>query len=136
MRVYSLKWTQQTQRLREEALMFYFAFQHPRAPWYARLVAVCAAGYLLSPIQLIPNYIPVIGSLDDLVVLLVGAKLLRRIIPGNVLAECRRRARDVEARRKEEIKSAAATLGAVVIVCAWFLVAVIASVFMTRYVFR
>lgn len=135
-RLCSLKWTQQAQRLREAALVFYFAFKHPRTPWYAKLVAVCAAGYLLSPVQLIPNYIPVIGSLDDLAVLLVGAKLLRRIIPDDVLAECLQRASDVETRRKEEIKSAAATLGAAAIICAWFLVAAIASVFMVRYVFR
>ena len=62
--------------------------RHPNVPWSARLVAACALGYILSPIQLIPSFIPVIGQLDDLAVLLAGAKVVRVLVPAAVLAEC------------------------------------------------
>jgi uncharacterized membrane protein YkvA (DUF1232 family) len=117
-------------------MVFYFAFKHPRMPWYARLIAICTAGYLLSPVQLIPSYIPVIGFLDDFLVLFLGLKLLRKIIPHNVLSDCRQRAAAVETRRKEEIKSAAARASAAVIICLWFLTTVVASVLIAKLVFR
>ena len=60
---------------------------HPSAPWRARFVAGCAVGYIFSPIQLIPTFIPVIGQLDDLMVLYVGLKLAVRMVPQSVLAE-------------------------------------------------
>ncbi len=110
------RWSQQAQRLRTEALVFYFAFRHPRVRWYARLVAVSTAIYLLSPVQLIPSYIPVIGFLDDFLVLFLGVKLLRRIVPREVLAECVRRAEAVEAQRKEKIRSAGAAAGLLAVI--------------------
>src|SRR5277367_5555235 len=66
--------------------------RHPQAPWRAKLVAGCAVGYLVSPIQLIPTFIPIIGQLDDLFVLFVGMKLLRKLTPAHVLALCEARA--------------------------------------------
>lgn len=93
-----------------------FCVQTSRAPWYAKVVAPCSAGYVFSPIQLIPSYIPVIGFLDDFLVLFVGARLLQRIIPSDVLTECRHLADAAEMRRKGEIRSAAAVASSVVIV--------------------
>ena len=122
-----MSWRQRAQRLQKEAHVFYFAFKHPRTPWYARLVAACTAGYPLSPIQFIPSFIPVIGFLDDFLVLLLGAKLLQRIIPTDVLAECRQSAEAAETRRKEEITSSARTVAALAIATLWLLVAVVAS---------
>ena len=61
---------------------------HPGAKWRARFVAGCALGYLFSPIQLIPTCIPVIGQLDDLVVLYVGVKLAVGMVRQSVLVEC------------------------------------------------
>ena len=75
-----------------QARILSLAPRHPQTPWRARVVAGCAAAYLLSPIQLIPTFIPVIGQLDDLAVLLVGMKLLRKLLPENILAECEARA--------------------------------------------
>lgn len=75
-----------------QARVLSLALRHPQTPWRARVVAGCAAAYLLSPIQLIPTFIPVIGQLDDLAVLLVGMKLLRKLLPKNILAECEARA--------------------------------------------
>ena len=89
-------WRQQAQQVQTQAHVFYLAFKHPRTPWYARLVAVCTAGYLFSPIQLIPSFVPVIGFLDDFLVLFLGVKLLQKITPPDVLAECRQHADDAE----------------------------------------
>jgi uncharacterized membrane protein YkvA (DUF1232 family) len=124
------------QRLRKEAHAYYFAFRHPRAPWYARLVAAGIAAYLFSPVQLIPSFIPVIGLLDDVLVLLLGVKLLNRIIPADVLAECRQLAEAAEARRKEEIRSTAAVVATVAIASLWLLATVTAYALMVNYVRR
>jgi len=62
--------------------------RHPLVPWPAKAVAGCTAAYLLSPIQLIPTFIPIIGQLDDLLVLYLGMKLVRKMTPGRILAEC------------------------------------------------
>jgi uncharacterized membrane protein YkvA (DUF1232 family) len=129
-----MNWKNQAQRVHREALVYYFAFKHPRVPWYAKLVAACSAGYLFSPVQLIPSYIPVIGFLDDFFVLFVGAKLLQRLIPPEALTECRQLANAAEMRRNEEMRSTAAIIAFVAIAAVWLLAAVGASVLMARYI--
>jgi len=62
--------------------------RHPALPWHARLVAAGTLGYLVSPVQVIPTFIPFIGQLDDLAVLFAGTRLLRLLAPAAVLAEC------------------------------------------------
>jgi uncharacterized membrane protein YkvA (DUF1232 family) len=103
-------------------------------PWYARFVAACIAGYLFSPIQLIPSFIPVIGFLDDFLVMFLGVKLLQKITPSDVLAECRELAEQAEVRRKEEIRSPATVVAAVVIATLWLLAAVAASALLAAYI--
>jgi len=129
-------WRQRAQRLQKEAHVFYLVFRHPRTRWYARLIAACAAGYVFSPIQLIPNFIPVIGSLDDLLVLFVGAKLLQKITPADVLTECREHADAAEALRKEEAGWAASVVTPIAIVTLWILAAIAASAVMAAYFYR
>jgi len=129
-----MTWKQQAQRIHTEAQSFYFAFKHPRVPWYARVVAVCTAGYLFSPIQLIPSFIPVIGFLDDFLVLFLGVKLLQRIIPPEILAECRQQANDAEMRRKDEVRSRAAVVAVLAIALAWLFAAVTVSGMIASYV--
>jgi uncharacterized membrane protein YkvA (DUF1232 family) len=129
-----MSWREQAQRLHREARVSYFVFRHPRTPWYAKLIAVCTAAYLFSPIQLIPNYIPVIGVLDDLLVVFFGVRLLHRITPADVLTESRMLADAAEARGKEEVKSTSTVVVSVVIVTVWFLVAIVASIIMAAYV--
>ena len=127
-----LSWKRQAERLSKEARVFYFAFRHPRVAWYARLLAVFTAAYLFSPVQLIPSYIPFIGFLDDLLVLFVGVKILRKIIPPDVLSECHELADAAETRRKEEIKSTGAAIGFAMIVFLWLVGTVVASVLIVR----
>jgi uncharacterized membrane protein YkvA (DUF1232 family) len=112
-----MNWSQHARKMHKEAYVFYFAFKHPRTHWYAKLVAACTAGYLLSPIQFIPSFIPVIGLLDDVLVLFLGIKVLQRITPRDVLAECRALADADEMRRKEEIRSSTP------VVVAWVIMA-------------
>ena len=69
---------------------------HPSTPLAAKAVAVCALGYLLSPIQLIPTFIPVIGQLDDLAVVLLGIALVRRLTPAEILKECEEQAAETK----------------------------------------
>ena len=129
-----MNWKDQAQRVQREAHVYYFAFKHPRVRWHAKLIAACSASYLFSPIQLIPSYIPVIGFLDDFLVLFFAAKLLQRIIPPEVLAECRELADAAEARRKQEIRSTGAVIGFVAIAAVWLLVAAGVSILMARYI--
>jgi|ERR1700722_4907479 len=131
-----LRWRQRAEQLKREALVCYFVFKHPRTRWYGRLVAASTVAYLFSPIQLIPSFIPVIGFLDDFVVLVAGVKLLQRIIPSDVLTECRERAEAVETGRREKIKSPAGVVGFVVVASLWVLAAVTASALMVKYVLR
>jgi uncharacterized membrane protein YkvA (DUF1232 family) len=130
----AMNWRQQAEQVQTQAHVFYLAFKHPRMPWYARLVAACTAGYLLSPIQLIPSFIPVIGFLDDLLVLFLGAKLLQRITPPDVLLECRKHAEDAKERRRDEKRSAAAIVAAIVVTIVWLLLAVAANGLIAAYI--
>jgi uncharacterized membrane protein YkvA (DUF1232 family) len=131
-----LTWKQKAQRLQKEVHVFYFVFKHPRVSWYAKLVAACAAGYLFSPIQLIPSYIPVIGFLDDFAVLFLGVKVLQRIISPDVFRECRERADVAEIRRNEEIRSTPAIIASVVVAAAWLVGTVGIGMLLTKYISR
>jgi uncharacterized membrane protein YkvA (DUF1232 family) len=96
-------WRRRAQQLPNEAHVFYLVFKHRRTRWYARLVAACAAAYVVSPVQLIPNFIPVIGCLDDLLVLFVAMKLLPKKYSGGCacrMSSARRYCREAQERRK------------------------------------
>jgi len=69
------------------------ALAHPEVPWYAKLVCGCAALYVASPIQLIPNFIPIIGQLDDVLVVGLSIRFLKRFLPPAVLDECQNASR-------------------------------------------
>jgi uncharacterized membrane protein YkvA (DUF1232 family) len=119
-----------------EVQIFYFAFKHPRAPWYARLIASCIAGYVLSPIQLIPSFIPVIGILDDLLVLFLGTKLLKMTIPQDVFSECRALAEDASIRSEERLRSRAVVSAFAAVAAIWLLIAIGGVVFAAAHVFH
>ena len=127
-----ISWKQQAQRLHAEARVCYFVFRHSRVRWYARLVAACTAAYLFSPVQLIPSFIPVIGFLDDVLVLFLGVKLLQRITPTDVVAECRQLAEATETRRNEKIESAAGVAASIAIVLLWLLATVTAGALLVK----
>lgn len=84
-------WKERVRVLKKETLTLYLACRHPRVPWYAKLLAILVVGYALSPIDLIPDFIPVLGYLDDLILIPLGIMLVIRLIPAEVLGECRRK---------------------------------------------
>ncbi|MFN8637685.1 MAG: YkvA family protein [Chloroflexota bacterium] len=78
--------------LKVETLALYLVARDPRVPWYARLFVAGVVAYALSPIDLIPDFVPVLGYLDDLILVPLGLALALRMVPPHVLAECRARA--------------------------------------------
>ncbi len=82
-------WKTKSKQLKSEGCAIYLATKHPRTPWYAKALAALIIGYALSPIDLIPDFIPLVGYLDDLIIVSTGIVLLIKIIPGDILEECR-----------------------------------------------
>ena len=89
---------QRARTLKSETLALYLAARHPETPWAARLLVAFAVGYALSPIDLIPDFIPVLGYLDELILLPMVLWLALRMIPPSVMADCRARAEGLAAR--------------------------------------
>jgi len=98
----------------------YLARRDPRVPWYAKALAVCVAAYAVSPIDLIPDFIPVLGYLDELVLLPLGVLLVVRMIPHDVMAEYR-------ARAATALERPAGKAAAAVIVGVWAVLAAVAG---------
>ena len=86
------KWKQTARQIKSEIYALSLAYRDPRTPWYARAAAAAVVAYAFSPIDLIPDFIPVLGYLDDLVLLPLGIKLALSWIPPQVMLDCRRRA--------------------------------------------
>ena len=112
-------------RLKAEVYALYLAYKDPRVPWYARIFAACVVGYAFSPIDLIPDPLPVLGYLDDLILIPLGVALAIRMIPEDVLAECRERARAAEGRPVNRIAAA-------VVVVIWLSLAALAVFLVAR----
>ena len=85
---------QRARALKDETYVLYLAARHPGTPWYAKLLVAGIVAYAISPIDLIPDFIPVLGLLDDLVLIPLGIALAIRLVPPAVLAECRARAQE------------------------------------------
>jgi uncharacterized membrane protein YkvA (DUF1232 family) len=92
------RWTSSARDCIGQVCVIYLILKHPRSSRLAKVVAGLSAGYVFSPIQLIPNFIPVVGWLDDAAVLYVGMRLLQRITPAAVMTECRANAAVVVAK--------------------------------------
>ena len=80
--------------LKAETFALYLAARDPRTPWYAKLLVAGIVAYAFSPIDLIPDFVPVLGYLDDLILIPIGIALAIKLIPHSVLAECRARAQE------------------------------------------
>ena len=106
--------------LKRDVHAVYLAARDPRVPWHAKAVAILVAGYALSPIDLIPDFIPVLGYLDDLIIVPLGIWLAVRLIPPEIMAEHRATADAAQSRPTSKA-------GAVVIVTTWIMLAAIAG---------
>jgi uncharacterized membrane protein YkvA (DUF1232 family) len=98
--------------LKRDAIAVYLAARDPRTPWYAKALALAVAGYALSPIDLIPDFIPVLGYLDDVILVPLGILAVIRLVPDDVMAESRAAAACIAARPVSRT-------AAVVIVALW-----------------
>jgi uncharacterized membrane protein YkvA (DUF1232 family) len=120
------RWKQRARQLKLETWAVYLAVRDPRTPWHARLFALCVVGYALSPIDLVPDFIPVLGYLDDLILVPLGLALALRMIPQPVLDECRAQARQDADRGKLGWKAG------VVVVLTWALALGLAALLIWR----
>ena len=116
------------EKLRIEIYAMYLAYRDPRTPWYAKLLAVIIVAYALSPIDLIPDFIPVLGYLDDVVLIPLGLVLARNLINPEVLADCRRKAVS-----GLSVKSSAGYWVAAVIVIIWIFLIGLAIMYLACY---
>ena len=113
--------------------VLWYILKDRRTPWYSRAIAASAVGYILSPIQLIPSFIPFVGLMDDVAVLWVGMALVRRLTSNAVLHDARLRAEDVLGRAAVNIKPAVARTMTVVIAAVWLLATIVAALFLYRW---
>jgi uncharacterized membrane protein YkvA (DUF1232 family) len=125
-------WKRQAWRLKRETYALYLAIRDPRVPWYAKALAVCVVGYAFSPIDLIPDFIPVVGYLDDLILVPLGVALVVRLIPPPVLADCRERA--TATLHGKVTDWAAARIAMVIIIAVWALLAIAGIFWVTRLI--
>ncbi len=128
MRKFIEQWKQQARQLKVEVYALYLAYRDSRVPWYARIFAACVVAYAFSPIDLIPDPIPILGYLDDLVLIPLGIKAALSMIPVEVMAESREKARELIGQDKPVNWVAAA-----VIIAIWLLLAAMSIIFTLRF---
>jgi len=109
---------QRARLLKAETFALYLAARHPATPWYAKLLAAAVAAYAFSPIDLIPDFVPILGYVDDLILIPMGIALAIKMIPPAVMTECRARAQKVMSDGKPVSRAAA-----VIVVVIWLLLA-------------
>jgi len=108
--------------LKREVFALYLAARHPRTPWYAKLFLAAIVAYALSPIDLIPDFIPVLGFVDEIVLLPLALALAVKMVPGSVMSECRARAME-----RHPDGSGMGRMGAVLVVLVWLGLIVLAA---------
>jgi uncharacterized membrane protein YkvA (DUF1232 family) len=121
------RWKARARQLKQETYALYLAYRDPRTPWYAKVLAGVVVAYAFSPIDLIPDPVPVLGYLDDLLLVPLGIALAIRAIPKPVLADCRQQAAKSLAEGRP-VNSAAAA----VIVIIWLVLAALGILLIAR----
>ena len=114
---------QRARQLKAEVHALYLAARHPETPWYAKLYLFAILAYALSPIDLIPDFIPVIGFLDEIILLPFAIALAVKLIPASVMQECRTRAS-----QERPGASWLGRLGAALIALTWLALIVLAAI--------
>ncbi len=120
-------WKRRAKWLKHQTYALYLAYKDPRTPRYAKVCALLVVAYAFSPIDLIPDFIPVLGYLDDLILLPLGIALVLRMIPKEVITECREQA--ILALQTEKPVNYWA---AVIIIAIWIFCAILAVVMLDR----
>jgi len=118
---------QRAVRLKQDTLALYLAYRDPRVSSYARIFILCVVAYAFSPLDLIPDFIPILGYLDDLVILPLGIYLAVKMVPVNVFAECRQRAQEIFTDKKKLSLWAAA-----VVLLIWLLLLILFTLWVLK----
>ena len=113
------EWKQRARELKREVYALYFACRDPRVPWYAKALAIVIVAYAFSPVDLIPDFIPILGYLDELVLLPLGVLAVRAMVPQDVMEESRAQAVRLEAKPRNWVAAG-------VIVAIWIAITVAA----------
>jgi uncharacterized membrane protein YkvA (DUF1232 family) len=124
-----MTWRERVSSLKRDVVAITLAVRDPRVPWYAKAVGACVVAYALSPIDLIPDFIPVLGYLDDLVLVPLGLLLVLRLIPPDVLAEHRIAAVAV-------LQQPVSRAGAVAVIGVWTLAAFLLAAWLGSWAVR
>lgn len=127
MRISIEDWKQQAKKLKVETYALYLAYRDKRVPLSARIFAGVVVGYAFSPIDLIPDFIPVLGYLDDLILIPLGITIALSMIPENVMAESREKAQEIINQGKPVNRVAA-----LVIILIWGLLAALSIAFLLK----
>ncbi len=125
-------WKARARELKVQVYAIYLAYRDPRVPLPARIFAACVVGYAFSPIDLIPDFIPILGYLDDLVIVPLGVALALKMIPADVWGECQEKSREVMKQGKPVNKAAAVIIIAIWLLLAALAVRIVAGFFMGR----
>jgi len=121
-------WKQRARKLKMEVYSLYFAYRDPRIPWYAKLFIAVVVAYAFSPIDLIPDFIPVLGYLDDLLLIPLGVTLAIKMIPDSIMDEARKKTQALNQKPKS-------WAGAALVVSIWIvLVAMIVYFIFSRFI--
>ena len=116
------RWKKRAAILKSKLYALYLAYRDPRVPWYAKAFAAVVLAYALSPIDIIPDFIPVLGYLDDVLLVPLGVALAIKMIPREIMEECRQRAQAAVSR--QDVKTWPAVL---LIILIWSAVAAVVS---------
>ena len=113
-------WKAKVRKIKIETYTLYLASKHPMTPWYAKIFVVAIVAYVFSPIDLIPDFIPILGYLDELIIVPLGIIVALKMIPKPVLLECRGKAQTImnQGRPKN-------WFAAVIIIAIWIILAVL-----------
>ncbi|MGY2172767.1 YkvA family protein [Pseudomonas gingeri] len=103
-------------KLKRQTMVLWFCYQHPQTPWLPKWVSIFVVAYALSPIDLIPDFIPVLGYLDDVIILPLGILLAIRLMPAQVLEQCQLKAIEWET---NHVKRPVNRIAAVIVVLVW-----------------
>ena len=115
------KWKRWARQLSAQTYTLYLAYRHPKTPWYAKAFAALIVGYVFSPIDPIPDFIPGVGLLDEMVVVPIGVWIAAKLVPLEVMEECQEKALTVAQGEKPVSRVAA-----VVVVAEWLLCVLLA----------
>ncbi|MDQ1910911.1 YkvA family protein [Paenibacillus sp. GD4] len=111
----------QARNLKQHVFVLYLSYKDPRVPWYARLFTLLVVAYAFSPIDLIPDFIPILGYLDDLIIVPLGIYVAMKLIPQPVLQDCRAKAEEIRKQGKPKNWFTGALFIVIWIICAVWL---------------